>query len=146
MLATRSKWFEVPFHGPYMRSIPPTSERAPAHVRSTCVKFRRFHSGARGPTQNPKKRSENGGAIVIFHVVPPPIPRVAPGVAPRTVVFVLLKLWDAIPRMEFRILRITFLIPRAAPRIRRNSPRAPRMVFSLREFFSWNWGGPQASE
>ena len=59
----------------------------------------------------------------------PSIPRIAPGVAPRSLVFVLLKSWDAIPRMEFRILR-------AAPRIPRNSPIAPRMAFSLRERFS----------
>ena len=52
---------------------------------------------------------------------------------------VLLKSWDAMPRMEFRILR-------AAPRMPRNFPRAPRMAFSLRERFSWNWGGPQASD
>ena len=48
--------------------------------------------------------------------------------------------------MEFRIPRMEFPIPRAAPRIPRNSPRAPRMAFSLRERFSLNWGGPQASE
>ena len=49
-------------------------------------------------------------------------------------------------RMEFRIPRIEFRIPRAAPRIPRNSPRAPRMAFSLRERFSWNWGGSQGSD
>ena len=66
----------------------------------------------------------------------PSIPGIAPGVAPRIVVFVLLKSWDAIPRMEFRIPRIEFRIPRVAPRIPRNAPRAPRMAFSLRERFS----------
>ena len=60
--------------------------------------------------------------------------------------FVLLNSWDAIPRMEFCIPRMECRIPRAAPRIPRNSPRAPRMAFALRECFSWNWGGPQASE
>ena len=44
------------------------------------------------------------------------------------------------------IPRISFWIPRVAPRIPQNSPRAPRMAFSLRERFSWNWGGPQTSE
>ena len=39
----------------------------------------------------------------------PSIPGIAPGVAPRIVVFVLLKVVSAIPRMEFRIPRITFL-------------------------------------
>ena len=39
-----------------------------------------------------------------------------------------------------------FQFRRAAPRIPRNSPGAPRMALSLRERFSWNWGGPQASE
>ena len=68
---------------------------------------------------------------------------IAPG-APRIVVFVLLKSWDAIPRVEFRIPRVEFRIPRAALRIPWNSPRAPRMAFSLRErFFSGNWGGPR---
>ena len=38
------------------------------------------------------------------------IPGIAPGVAPRIVVFVLLKSWDAIPRMEFRIPRVEFNI------------------------------------
>ena len=66
----------------------------------------------------------------------PSIPGIAPGVAPRILVFVLLKSWDAIPRMEIRIPRMEFRIPRAAPRIPRNSPRAPRMAFSLRECFS----------
>ena len=49
---------------------------------------------------------------------------------------VLLRSWDVIPRMKFRIPRMEFRIPRIAP----------RMAFSLRERFSWNWGGPQASE
>ena len=66
----------------------------------------------------------------------PSIPGIALGVAPRIVVFVLLKSWDAIPRMEFRIPRMEFRIPRVAPRIPRNAPRAPRMAFSLRERFS----------
>ena len=56
----------------------------------------------------------------------PSIPGIAPGVAPRIVVFVLLKSWDAIPRMEFRTPRKhEFRIPRAALRI----PR--RMAFQL---------------
>ena len=76
----------------------------------------------------------------------PSIPRIAPGVALRIVVFVLLKSWEAIPRMELRIPRISFRIPRAALRIPQSSPRAPRMAFSLLERFSWNWGGPQASD
>ena len=97
---------------------------------------------ARGDHLNSwKKRSEaqNAGANENLSCSPPTIPGIAPGVAPRIVVSVLLKSWDAIPRMEFRI-------PRAAPRIPQNSPRAPRMAFSLRERFSWNWGGPQTSE
>ena len=131
-----------------------------------------------------KKRSENGGANENLSCGFPSIPGVAPGVAQR-IVFVLLKSWDAIPRMEFRIPRMEFLgglqkgaggrgprqknvnivkkcqkvfrhfstnfarqhfsgpflggsefrIPRAAPRIPWNSPRAPRMAFSLRERF-----------
>ena len=64
----------------------------------------------------------------------------------RIVVFVLLKSWDAIPRMEFRIPRMEFRIPRVAPRIPRNSPRAPRMAFSLRERSSWNLGASRASD
>ena len=71
---------------------------------------------------------------------------IAPRVAPRIVGFVLIKLWEAIPRMGFRVPRMEFRIPRAAPRIPRNSPRAPRRAFPLRERFSWNRGGSQASE
>ena len=44
----------------------------------------------------------------------PSIPGIAPGVAPRIVVFVLIKSWDVIPRMDFRIPRMEFRIPRAA--------------------------------
>ena len=62
----------------------------------------------------------------------PSIPEIVPGVALRIVVLALLKSWDAIPRMEFRIPGMEFRIPRAALRIPRNSPRAPRMAFSLR--------------
>ena len=66
---------------------------------------------ARGDHPNSrKKRSENGGENENISCGFPSIPGIAPGVAPRIVVFVLLKSWDAIPRMEFRI-------PRAAPRI-----------------------------
>ena len=104
------------------------------------------YSGARGPPQFFKKRSENAGANENLSGGFAAIPGIAPRVAPRIVGFVLIKLWEAIPRMEFRIPRMEFPIPRAAPRIPRNSPRAPRMAFSLRERFSWNWGGPQASE
>ena len=93
-----------------------------------------------------KKRSEKWWANENISCGFPSIPRIAPGVAPRSVVFVLLKLWDAIPRMEFRTPRMEFWIPRVAPRITRNAPRASRMAFSLRERFSWKWGGPQASE
>ena len=104
------------------------------------------YSGARGPPQFLKKRSENAGANENLSGGFAAIPGIAPRVAPRIVGFVLIKSWEAIPRMEFRIPRMEFPIPRAAPRIPRNSPRAPRMAFSLRERFSWNWGGPQASE
>ena len=61
----------------------------------------------------------------------PSIPRIAPGVAPRIVLFTLLKSWDAIPRMEFRIPRIECRIPRAAPRIPRNSPAILRFAAAL---------------
>ena len=103
-------------------------------------------SGARGLPQFLKKRSENAGANENLSGGFAAIPGIAPRVAPRIVGFVLIKSWEAILRMEFRIPRMEFPIPRAAPRIPRNSPRAPRMAFSLRERFSWNWGGPQASE
>ena len=86
------------------------------------------------------------GQMKIFRAGSRQFRGIAPRVAPRIVGFVLIKSWEAIPRMEFRIPRMEFPIPRAAPRIPRNSPRAPRMAFSLRERFSWNWGGPQASE
>ena len=93
-------------------------------------------SGARGPPQFLKKRSENAGANENLSRGFPSIPGIAPGVAPRIVVFVLLKSWDAIPRMEFCSPRMEFRILRVAPRIPRHSPRAPRMVFALRERFS----------
>ena len=93
-----------------------------------------------------KKRSENGGVNENLSCGFPSIPGIAPGVAPKIVVFLLLKSWDAIPRMGCLIPGIIFWTPRAAPRIPRNSPRALRMAFSLRERFAWNWGGPQASE
>ena len=99
-----------------------------------------------GTTPILKKRSENAGVNENLSGGFAAIPGIAPRVAPRIVGFVLIKSWEAIPRIEFRIPRMEFPIPRAAPRIPRNSPRAPRMAFSLRERFSWNWGGPQASE
>ena len=74
------------------------------------------------------------GQMKIFHLIGcPSLPGVAPGVAPRIVVFVLLESWDAIPRMEFRIPRMEVQIPRAALRIPWNPPRPPRMAFSLRD-------------
>ena len=68
-----------------------------------------------------------------FMWVPINSARFAPGVAPRIVGFVLLKTWDAIPRMELRIPTTSFWIPRVALRIPWNSRRAPSMDFSLRE-------------
>ena len=65
-------------------------------------------SGARGPPQFSKKRSENAGANENLSCGFPSIPGIDPGVPPRILVFVLLKSWDAIPRMEFRIPRISF--------------------------------------
>ena len=100
-------------------------------------------SCAREQPQFLKKRFENAWANEILNVGPPWIPGIAPGVAERIEVFVLLKSWDAIPRIEFRIPRMEFRIPRAVPRTPWNSPRAPRMAFSLRERFSWNWGVPK---
>ena len=87
-------------------------------------------SRARGPPQFLKTPSKNAGANGNLSCGFPSIPGIAPGVAPRIVVSVLLKSWGAIPRMEFRIPRIEFRIPRGAPRTPRNSPRAPRMAFS----------------
>ena len=58
-------------------------------------------SCARGPPQFSKKRSENGGANENPSCGFPSIPGTAPGVAPRIVVFVFLKSWDAIPRTNF---------------------------------------------
>ena len=81
-----------------------------------------------GTTPILEKRSENAGANENLSFESPLIPGIAPGVAPRIVVFVLLKSWDAIPRMEF-------CIPRAAPRIPQNSPRAPRMAFHSESVF-----------
>ena len=94
-----------------------------------------YYSGARGPPQFLKIRSENAGANENLSCGIPSIPGIAPGVAPRIMVFVLLKSWDAIPRMAFRIPIMEFRIPRAAPRIPRNSPRAPSGLFTPREFF-----------
>ena len=92
-------------------------------------------SCARGQPQFLKKRPENGGANENLSCGFPSLPGIAPGVAPRIVVFVLLKSWDAIPRTEFRIPRMEFQIPRVAPRIPRNSPRAPRMAFPSESVF-----------
>ena len=61
-----------------------------------------------GTTQFLKKRSKNGGANENLSYGFPSIPGIAPGVAPRIVVFVLLKSWDAIPRMGFRFPRMEF--------------------------------------
>ena len=52
-------------------------------VQTLSVKYQNL---ARGPPQLLKKRSENAGACGC-----PSIPRIAPGAAPRIVVFVLLK-------------------------------------------------------
>ena len=63
----------------------------------------------------------------------PSVAGIAPGVAPRVVVFVMLKSWDAIPRMAFHIPRINgiiFRIPRAALRIPRNSSHEIFLRFS----------------
>ena len=103
-------------------------------------------SGAQGPPQFFKKGSENAGANENLSGGFAAIPGIAPRVAPRIVVFALLKSREAIPRIGFLTPRIIVGTPRAAPRIPRNSPRAPRMAFPLRERFTWNWGGPQASE
>ena len=109
--------------------------------------FSSFKILVRGDHPNSWKNAPRmQGQMKIFRVGFAAIPGIAPRVAPRIVAFVLIKSWEAIPRMEFRIPRMEFPIPRAAPRIPRNSPRAPRMALSLRERFSWNWGGPQASE
>ena len=94
------------------------------------IQFGCWGSGARRPPQFLQTRSENAWANDNLSSGFPSIPGIAPGVAPRIAVSVLLKSRDAIPRMEFQI-------PRAAPRIPgRNSPKAPRMAFSLRERFS----------
>ena len=64
-------------------------------------------SGARGPPQFSKKRSENAGANENLSFGSPSIPGLAPGVAPRIVVFVLLKSWNFVFRewnFEFREL------------------------------------------
>ena len=95
----------------------------------TYILARGDHPNSRKNTQRMKVPNDNLSCGF------PSTPGIAPGVAPRVVVFVLLKSRDAIPRVKFRIPSITFWIPRAAPRIPRNSPRAPRMVFSLRERF-----------
>ena len=51
----------------------------------------RHCSGARGPPQFLKKRSENAGAHENFSCAFPPIPGIPPRVAPRIVAFALLK-------------------------------------------------------
>ena len=61
-----------------------------------------------GPPQFLKERSENAGANENLSCGFPSIPGIAPGVAPRILVSVLLKSWDAIPRVEFRIPRMNF--------------------------------------
>ena len=95
-----------------------------------------FTCRVRGPPQFLKNISENAGANEEFSCGFPSILGITPGVDLKILVFVLLKSWDAIPRMEFRIPRMGFRIARAAPRIPRNSLRALRMAFSLRERFS----------
>ena len=65
------------------------------------IKLGEKWSCARGPPQFLKKRSENAGANENLSCGCPSILRIAPGVAPRIVGFVLLKSWDAIPRMNF---------------------------------------------
>ena len=54
-------------------------------------KWRRFDSGARGPPQFLKKRSENAGANKNLSDGFAAIPGIAPRVAPRIVGFVLIK-------------------------------------------------------
>ena len=93
-----------------------------------------------------KKSSENERANENLSCGFPSIPGIAPGVAQRIVAFVLLKSWDAIPRMEFRIPRMEFRIPRAL----REHPGTLRELrewpFTPRAFFPEIGGGPQASE
>ena len=76
-----------------------------ANVLYDCTQHQ---SGAQGPPQFSKKRSENACANESLSYGFPSIPGIAPGVAPRIVVFVLLKSWDAILRMECRIPRMEF--------------------------------------
>ena len=80
--------------------------------------------------------SENGGAIENLSCGFPSIAGVAPGVAPKIVVFVLLKSWDAIPRMEFCIPRIFFGVSRVAPRMPPElSESSENGLFCPRAFF-----------
>ena len=109
----------------------PESEKSPKRVRSCVFGFL-------------KKRSENAGANENLSGGFAAIPGPAPRVAPRIVGFVLLKSWEAIPRMEFRIgISNSESCSENTPEL---SESSEKMAFSLRERFSWNWGGPQASD
>ena len=57
---------------------------------------------------------------------------IAPGVAPRIVVFVLLESWDALPRMEFRIPRMEDSCSENTPELSQSSENG---LFAPRAFF-----------
>ena len=90
-------------------------------------------SCARGPPQFLKNRSENAGANENLSWGFPPIPGIAPRVAPRIVVSVLLKSCDAIPRMEFRELLREYP---GTLREHRELPFHSQCVFSLKAGWS----------
>ena len=122
--ATFKHKYELLFTAANLQALP--REESLQKIKCSCA----------GTTPILENRSENEGARENLSCGFPSIPGIAPGVAlRRIVVFGLLKSWDAIPRMEFRIPRTEFRTPRAAPRMPRNSPRAARMAFSLRERF-----------
>ena len=88
---------------------------------------RRKSSGARGPPQFLKKRCENAGANENLSCGFPPIPGIAPRVAPRIVV--LLGQHSCRTKVP-RISRV--FVPNFAPNLAPNFPRNFRGFFVLR--------------
>ena len=106
-----------------------------------------------GTSKCPEKRSENARANEDLSCTFPSIPGIALGVAPRIVVFVLLKSWDAIPRMGMPFQEWSFVFRESVSEFRELLREYPGTLRELREWpfhsesvFAWNWGGPHASK
>ena len=95
-----------------------------------------FVSGAQGPPQFLKKSSENGVANENLSCGFPSIPGIALGVAPGFLVFHVAQVVGCHSENGISYSENGISNSESRSELARNSPRAPRMAFSLRERFS----------